>query len=266
MLAGEMVSPTGFSILFLSSVLYVCGLYIYRMFFDSLSHIPGPKLAAATLWYEFYYDVVKQGQYTWEIGRMHEKYGPIIRISPYEIHINDPEFIDEIYPGSGKRSCKYVWAMKMFGLRYAFLVTESHELHRVRRGAFAHYLSKASLMRLEPGIQAVVAKLVSRLQGIKGTGKVINLLDVYASLTGDVIGQYAFAKPYGFLDDEEFSPFWHETMMNVSQNGHLLKQFGWLQPMMEAMPEWLVRIVQPRAIFLLNWRKVCSQDGCHVWS
>lgn len=56
-------------------VFYVFGLYIYRMFFDRLSHIPGPKLAAASLWYEFYYDVVKKGQYTFEIGRMHKKYG-----------------------------------------------------------------------------------------------------------------------------------------------------------------------------------------------
>lgn len=92
-------------------VFYILGLYIYRMFFDHLSHIPGPKLAAASLWYEFYYDVVEKGQYTFEIGRMHEKYGmycliqkkkteslahcflpgPIVRISPYEIHINDPE-------------------------------------------------------------------------------------------------------------------------------------------------------------------------------
>ena len=56
-------------------VFYIFGLYIYRMFFDSLSHIPGPKLAAASLWYEFYYDVVLKGQYTFEIGRMHEQYG-----------------------------------------------------------------------------------------------------------------------------------------------------------------------------------------------
>ena len=64
-------------------VFYIFGLYIYRMFFDQLSHIPGPKLAAASLWYEFYYDVIKKGQYTFEIGRMHEKYGiqPLIQTS-----------------------------------------------------------------------------------------------------------------------------------------------------------------------------------------
>ena len=56
-------------------ILYIFALYVYRMYFDQLSHIPGPKLAAASLWYEFYYDVVKRGQYTFEIAKMHEKYG-----------------------------------------------------------------------------------------------------------------------------------------------------------------------------------------------
>ena len=54
---------------------YVVVLYIYRMFFDRLSHIPGPKLAAASLWYEFYYDVVLKGQYTYKIRELHEQYG-----------------------------------------------------------------------------------------------------------------------------------------------------------------------------------------------
>ena len=103
--------------------------------------------------------------------------------------------------------------MKSFGIRYGFFATCSHELHRIRRNALAHFFSKASLLRLEPGIQSVVDRLVQRLHGIKGSGKVLNLYNVYASLTGDIIGQYAFAKPYGFLDDEDFSPYWHEIMM-----------------------------------------------------
>lgn len=40
-----------------------------------LSHIPGPKLAAATYLPEFYHDVIKFGCYTKEIGRMHKVYG-----------------------------------------------------------------------------------------------------------------------------------------------------------------------------------------------
>lgn len=55
--------------------LYTLGLTLYRLFLSPLAKFPGPKLAAATLWYEFYFDVVKKGQYTFEIGRMHDKYG-----------------------------------------------------------------------------------------------------------------------------------------------------------------------------------------------
>lgn len=40
-----------------------------------LSRIPGPKLAAMTIAYEAYFDLIKVGRYSWEIMRMHEKYG-----------------------------------------------------------------------------------------------------------------------------------------------------------------------------------------------
>ena len=76
---------------------------IYRLYMSPIASFPGPKLAALTLWYEFYYDVVKHGRYTWKIAELHKEYGPIIRINPYEIHIIDPEFIDELYVGSSKR-------------------------------------------------------------------------------------------------------------------------------------------------------------------
>lgn len=54
---------------------YLLGLAIYRLYFSPIAKFPGPKLAALTLWYEFYYDVVKRGKYTWEIEKMHQKYG-----------------------------------------------------------------------------------------------------------------------------------------------------------------------------------------------
>lgn len=44
-----MDSWTLLELFFVSFLLYVVGLYIYRMYFDPLSMIPGPKLAAASL-------------------------------------------------------------------------------------------------------------------------------------------------------------------------------------------------------------------------
>jgi hypothetical protein len=48
---------------------------IYSVYFGPLAKFPGPKLAAATLMYEFYYDVILKGQYTWKIRKLHQEYG-----------------------------------------------------------------------------------------------------------------------------------------------------------------------------------------------
>ncbi len=73
------------TLLFLLSVyiVYGVGLVIYRLYLSPLSRFPGPKLAGATLWYEFYYDVVRRGKYTFEIAKMHEKYGQL-GLSPFQ--------------------------------------------------------------------------------------------------------------------------------------------------------------------------------------
>jgi hypothetical protein len=60
---------------FVALAVYFLGLVIYRLYLSPISNFPGPKLAACTLWYEFYFDVVKRGRYTWKIGELHEEYG-----------------------------------------------------------------------------------------------------------------------------------------------------------------------------------------------
>jgi hypothetical protein len=50
-------------------------LAIYRLYFHPLAKFPGPKLAALTRGYEFYYDVIKCGMYLKKIEKLHEKYG-----------------------------------------------------------------------------------------------------------------------------------------------------------------------------------------------
>ena len=58
----------------LAGVYCVC-LAVYRITFDPLASFPGPKIAALTGYYEFYYDFFRNGTYTFQIEKMHQKYG-----------------------------------------------------------------------------------------------------------------------------------------------------------------------------------------------
>jgi hypothetical protein len=51
-------------------------LMLYRISpFHPLAKFPGPKLAAATYMYEFWFDGVKWGKYNHEIQRLHQIHG-----------------------------------------------------------------------------------------------------------------------------------------------------------------------------------------------
>ena len=63
----------------LAAIIFIClyfvALALYRLYFSPLAKFPGPKWAALTFWVEFYHDVIRRGQYSFEINKMHEKYG-----------------------------------------------------------------------------------------------------------------------------------------------------------------------------------------------
>ncbi len=185
--------------------------------------------------------------------------GPIVRISPYEIHVNDPEFLDVLYVGSSvRRSEKYAWAMNVAGKGDSSFETIDHDLHRVRRAVVAPFFSRASVQEIEPLVQSNVAKLVERLERRRGSGTIIKTQKMYGSLTGDIINQYALGSPYNLLGDPDFSPQWYQTWQTVSENCHLLNHFPWMIPLMRAMPVWSVTMFNPPAGALLGLFEVAS--------
>ena len=63
------------TILALTILIYGFLLSLHRLTISKLAGFPGPKFAAVTFWYEFYYDWWCSGKYIFEIEKMHEKYG-----------------------------------------------------------------------------------------------------------------------------------------------------------------------------------------------
>ena len=54
---------------------YLVYLAFVRLCLSPIASFPGPKLAALTRWYEFYYEVILRGQFTFHISELHKQYG-----------------------------------------------------------------------------------------------------------------------------------------------------------------------------------------------
>lgn len=140
--------------------------------------------------YEFYYDVILVGQYTFEIKRMHEKYGPIIRITPSELHISQPDFYDEIYAGGGRRRDKWERFTRQFGIPESVFTTVSHEKHRMRRSALNPFFSMGSVRRLQPMIEERLDAFLKRFAEFQESGEPMVLSLGYAAFTNGRLNLY----------------------------------------------------------------------------
>ena len=226
----------------------------WRLYLSPIAHIPGPRFAALTLWNEFYYDVVLCGRYTFKIGEYHQKYGPIVRISPHEIHINDPEYLDEIYVGPAKsKTNKYRWSVRSWGMEEKSLFdTVDHDHHRIRRAAWNPYFSKQSMYKFQGFIQTTVDKLCQRFAEHQADGRPVKLIFAYSCLTADIISEVCFPEGYNLLDAREFRTDQHDAWRNASVMQHLFKQMPWLLAFFNSFPLWLTKITAPEVYTILE--------------
>lgn len=56
-------------------IIYALGLVIYRLYLHPLAKFPGPRIAAVTSFYEGYFEIVKKGQYSKHISKLHDQHG-----------------------------------------------------------------------------------------------------------------------------------------------------------------------------------------------
>ncbi|GKZ49379.1 hypothetical protein AbraIFM66951_001785 [Aspergillus brasiliensis] len=222
---------------------YTITLAIYRLHLHPLRSFPGPRLAALTFWYEFYYDVILGGQYVFQIRRLHERYGPIIRINPHEVHIYTPEFYDELFAGGNRKRDKWYWAMKAFGADDSTFGTTDHDIHRPRRAALNPFFSMTKVRVLQNVIQERADALMARLEDFQRSGAVIQLDIAFAAYTADVIMEYAFGKSDHKVEAPDFDSAFHHSCVGGGRNSMLMKQFPLiLWAMKRTPPKWLLRI------------------------
>ncbi|KAJ5875447.1 uncharacterized protein N7473_012794 [Penicillium subrubescens] len=247
---------------------------IYRLYLHPLRRIPGPRLAAITHLYEFYYDVLCRGRFIWEIERLHKQYGgpsfllltsfilrPIIRINPREVHVIDPSFYDEIYARNCRPRDKDAKFVPTFGLPFSLLSTIGHRQHRFRRSILSSFFSKRSVMDIGFLIEEKTRKLMQRLEEFYENQQVVQLDSAFVALTSDIITSYCYGESGDFLDDSSFRSDIRDSVIDATSICHFVRFFPFVISMITAVPTSVMRIIMPGKAGLLDFQQSIAEKA-----
>lgn len=188
--------------------------------------------------------------------------GPIVRITPYEVHIQDPEFYDELYL---QRLDKDEWFVAGFDGESTF-ATGPAELHRLRRSAMNPFFSKASISSRFPVVQQTVRRLCERLEGCTQTGQVVLAKPPFIALTIDVITLFAFGKSYDTLEEPDFGAYWNELFATGVRLSPTARIFPPLRLLFH-LPEWVaVRLNPVAGAGITAFVSYISRNSTHRWA
>ncbi|KFA69829.1 hypothetical protein S40285_02466 [Stachybotrys chlorohalonatus IBT 40285] len=220
-------------------LLWCVGLMVQRLCFSPLAHIPGPKLAATTQFYEFYYDIILGGQYTFKIVKLHEKYGPVVRINPWEVHVKVHDFHTELYGNPTRPRARWSFWTRQFGAPDSALATIDHSHHRLRKNALNPFFSSQKVRSLQPVIEERVDALLRAILKYANTtrGLPLNVMYPFSAFTNDVINEYAFARSDHLIEESDFGAQVTENLLMGTHMGPLIKHADWALRIVNFLPE-----------------------------
>ena len=187
---------------------------------------------------------------------MNSQKGPIVRIRPDVLHLNDPEYLELIYGTPGKRRDKYKIAINGLASPDAGLGTTHHELHRARRSVMNPFFSKQNVRLLEPVLHRSLGKVLKRLAQSAGSGQPLRMNLLYSATTSDIISDYCFGKSFNNLDKDDLNEPYFSAFHEASRSYHVACFNPWLVPTIRALPQKVVVLFMPEVEVFLNLLKV----------
>ncbi|KAL9614041.1 MAG: hypothetical protein Q9167_001456 [Letrouitia subvulpina] len=204
----------------------------YRLQLHPLAKFPGPKLAAITSLYEMYFDCFLGGKFSKKIDEMHAKYGPIVRINPWELHIKDPAYFEEFYNGISKVE-KDPWYYNFAGISKSAFATSSEKVHRYRRRAMSKLFSTSFASSMQPLMEARVVNLLASLRLRKKVAphESVEISNIFWCHASDTVSSCIMPNGTNFVDVPDTAPVFYSMYKTISRivlwNRHL---GGMLQP------------------------------------
>lgn len=111
--------------------------------------------------------------------RLHQKYGPLIRIGPHELACSDPEAIKKLYPTQSpltKTDFYTPWRSGVFFSKHPdHFCVRDEKVHTERRRIVNHVYSLSNVLQSEEYINKCSTLFIERIGESADSGKVLDL-------------------------------------------------------------------------------------------
>jgi cytochrome P450 len=223
------------SIILSITIVRIVSLMVYRLYFHPLAAFPGPKLTAMTRLYEFYYHGLRPSEFPEQINRMHRKYGPIVRISPEELSINDSEFNVEYFM-KDRNLWKEPWYYT-FGFKNLLFTLLDKAKHRERQAHLTMQLSGVNIRLAFPIMSAEIATLCETLREHSRTDTIANLSVLLRKMANEIQRTFLLGEKYPASEDyaEDAKTAFHPLFRAMTW----IRHFPSLRTVHDFVPAWL---------------------------
>lgn len=225
--------------------IYFTSTIIYNIYFHPLRSFPGPISHRASV--IPYILRIVSGQAAFHTHNLHEKYGPVVRLTPNHLSFTDVRAWRDIYghrippplspdtPNEKHDTPNSLDENPKSPLHYGFLpeippsiLEAPREEHALLRKAMSHGFSEKALRSQESRIKRYVDFLVLRLrQNARNGTKALDIAKYYNWIAFDIVGDLIFAEPFGCLERQEYHPF-VELIVGTIQGGTVLVALNYL--------------------------------------
>ncbi|KAK3321501.1 cytochrome P450 [Cercophora scortea] len=214
-----------------AGISYLGYVVIYRRYFHPLSHVPGPFLWSVSGLPIVYHQGIREGQLIHVLPNLHAIYGPVVRIAPDQIHLNDPVNYEKVY----NVGSKYTKDPAFYGA-----------LEGVRRGALNPFFSRRSVLDLEQIIWSKTGKLCSMMRSSLDADGVFDIHHAIRAFSVDIITEYAYARCWNQMDMGDFGADYQEAIRTVQTFLPFFHILPFLGDVFSLVPDWLIVRVFPK--------------------
>ncbi|KAK1139549.1 hypothetical protein N8T08_000689 [Aspergillus melleus] len=210
-----------------------------------LRNVPGVWFAGLTSWYEFYFDVIRNGTYIHYWDDWHKSYNSsIIRVSPNHVHVNDPEFYKKLFAiGSPFRKARCFY--HAFGLSSAIGSEWDPKTHHRHRAAMNPGFSPKSLASFTPTILRHTRGSMDDIAARGRKGMAIIVPRHAKSLTVDVVSEVTFGRPLGLIGSLDEEPIVLRDLSAFMSQFHMVKHIPAWRWLLTNIPGGLSKQLMP---------------------